>query len=296
MRKLLPTVLTSAALALALTGFAAPAHAETPAVTVSSPCYEPAYGNGWVYWTVTNNTSADIEAAITNDTASPYPPVFTIPAGGSAVRETLGGYSVDVTVEGVVVASASVSPDALRACGTTAASFNLIVDCRPSPYQVTLRIKNATDEARQYKLVKQRGEEMTGTALPGNTYITEDWVKPTDRWSLEIAGYKYVRVVNEPASCNAPTPTPTATNNPTPIPTGTVTPRPTGSPSPNPTSPAPTAAEPTSPAPTMDPVSNLSGLNSGNGALTVGFAGLVIGLAVGVSVAMQFRRRTHRTN
>ncbi|PWR17421.1 hypothetical protein DKT69_00295, partial [Micromonospora sicca] len=215
MRKFLFSVLAGATLVLALAGLAAaPAQAATGDVTVSSPCYEPAYGNSWVYWTVTNHTSADIEAAITNDTASPYPPVFTIPAGGSVVRETIGGYSVDVTVGGVVVASASVSPDALKACGTTTASFNLIIDCRPSPYQVTLRIKNATDGARQYKLTKQRGEELTGTALPGNTYITEDWVKPTDRWKLEIAGYGYVRVVNEPALCNAPSPTATPSSTP----------------------------------------------------------------------------------
>ncbi|WP_416904783.1 hypothetical protein [Micromonospora echinospora] len=265
-------------------------------MTVGSPCYQPNVGRDWVYWTVTNNTAADITASITNDTTPPDPWSFTIPAGGSVVRETLSGYNVDVTVAGVVVTSGSVAPDALTACGTTTTDFNLIVDCRPSPHQVTLRIKNATDEARQYRLVKQRGEELSGTALPGNTFITEDWVKPTDRWSLEIEGYKYVRVVDEPASCNTSSPTPTSTNNPTPKPTGTMTPKPTGSVSPHPTSPAPTTtAGPTSPVPTMDPVSNMSGLDSGNGALTVGSIGLVVGLALGFSAAMQVRRRNRRT-
>ncbi|MEV4385474.1 hypothetical protein AB0J68_07045 [Micromonospora sp. NPDC049580] len=142
--------------------------------------------------------------------------MFAVPAGGSIVRETIGGYSVDVTVGGVVVASASVSPDALTACRTTAAAFNLIIGCRPSPYKVTLRIKNATDEARQYKLVKQRGEELTGTGLPSNALITEDWVRPTGRWKLEIAGYGYVRLVNEPSLFNTPTPTVTPSSTPSP--------------------------------------------------------------------------------
>ncbi|MFI6228608.1 hypothetical protein ACIBCR_15005 [Micromonospora echinospora] len=294
MRKLLSTILAGAALTLALTGIATPAHAETPDVTVGSPCYEPIYGRDWTYWTVANNTSADIVASITADTTPPNPSSFTIPAGGSVVRETLSPGSVEVTVAGVVVASASVPFDSIPACRTTNTDFNLIIDCRPSPYQVTLRIKNATDEARQYKLTKQRGEELTGTALPGNTFITEDWVKPTDRWSLEIAGYKYVRVVNEPASCNA-TPTPTATNHPSPNPTGSLTPKPTGPSDPDPTGPAPTTTPtPNDPEPTMAPVSSVTGLGSGNGALTVGFAGLVVGLALGFSAAMQMRRRNRR--
>lgn len=287
MRRLL-TILASAALLLAPAGLAAqPAHANTPDVTVGSPCYEPAYGTGWIYWTVTNNTSTDIEATITNDTAA-WPPTFTIPAGGSVVRETLGGYDVQVASGGVILASASVDPDAVTACGTERADFNLIIDCRPSPHQITLRIRNATDQARQYKLVKQRGEEMTGTALPGNTFITEDWVKPTDRWSVEIAGYKYVRLIGEPALCNAPpsTPTPTASNPPTPNPTTPPPPSTTAPAEPPTTAPA----EPTSPPPGMNPAGNTSGLNSGPGALTVGIAALVVGLAIGFSAAMQFRR------
>ncbi|MEU4779004.1 hypothetical protein [Micromonospora sp. NPDC023633] len=286
MRQFLLRVLAGAALVLGLVGVAAaPAQADTPDVTVSSPCYEPAIGRDWVYWTVTNHTTADIVAAITNDTASPYPPVFTVPAGGSVVRETIGGFDVQVTVGGSVVASGSVSRDALTACGTTQASFSLIVDCRPSPYQVSLRIKNATDGARQYKLVKQRGEELTGTALPGNTYITEDWVKPTDRWVLEIAGYKYVRVVNEPALCNAPSPSISPSPpGPSPVPTSVA-------PSPAPTRTVAPPVETTGPPPTLAPVSSVSALDSGNGVLVVGMAGLVVGSALGIAATLRFRRR-----
>jgi hypothetical protein len=227
--------------------------------------------------------------------------VFTIPAGGSVVRETISGYNVDVTVAGVVVASASITPDALTACGTTAGSFGLIVDCRPSPYQVTLRIRNATDQARQYKLVKQRGEELTGTALPGNTYITEDWVKPTDRWSLEIAGYRYVRLVNEPALCNAPSPspTPTVTSEPSPNPTTTAPPQtsppadpPTTVPA-DPISPPPTSSDGLAgSAPALAPAASTSSLNSGHTVLAVGLACLLAGSAFGFAAAHRFRRRT----
>lgn len=289
MRKSLTAALAGAAFLLAPAGIAAaPAHANTADVTVSSPCYEPAIGNTWVYWTVTNNTTADIVAALTNDSISP---TFTIPAGGSIVRETLGGYNVDVTVAGQVVASASATPSTVTACGTTAASFNLIVDCRPSPHQVTLRIRNTTDQARQYKLVKQRGEEMTGTALPGNTYITEDWVKPTDRWSLEIVGYRYVRLVNEPVLCNAPspTPTPTPTVSGTPDPS-TPAPVPTTTAPPSTTAPATTAAPPPVDPP-LAPASNASGLDPGHAVLTVGLACLLVGSAFGFVAANRFRRR-----
>ncbi|MEU0156995.1 hypothetical protein [Micromonospora fulviviridis] len=292
MRQILFRVLAGAALVLTLAGFAAtPAQAAAPGgVTVSSPCYEPAYGATWVYWTVTNHTAADIEATLTNDTGQP--PMFTIPAGGSVVRETLGGSTVEVMVGGVVVASAPVPPsDALTACGTEPASFNLIVDCRPSPYQVTLRIKNATDQARQYKLSKQRGEELTGTALPGNTYITEDWVKATDRWKLDIAGYSYVRVVNEPPLCNAPSPTPTTTRTPSPPPATTNAP----SPAPTVTAPpptqtvAPTGGDTIGPDPTLAPASSSSGLDSGNGVLAVGLACLLVGSVLGAT--FRLRRR-----
>ncbi|MEV4465138.1 hypothetical protein AB0J51_16105 [Micromonospora echinofusca] len=226
--------------------------------------------------------------AFTNDTG--FPPMFTVPPGGSVVRETLGGYDVQVLVGGVVVASASVTRDAVTACGTEAANFNLIVDCRPSPYQVTLRIKNATEQARPYRLVKQRGEELTGTALPGNTFITEDWVKPTDRWKLEIAGYGYVRLVNEPPLCNAP---PTATPSSTPSPSAPT------SPSPVPTTPAPATTRPPAPDPTttttdpvLDPVAHSSELGSGDGLVIGGLAGLLVGSALGLAAAFRLRRRT----
>ncbi|WP_200214360.1 hypothetical protein [Micromonospora coerulea] len=166
------------------------------------------------------------------------------------------------------------------------------MDCRPSPYQVALRIKNATDEARQYRLVKQRGEELTGTALPGNTYITEDWVKPTDRWVLEIVGYEYVRVVNEPALCNAPSPTPTVSSAPSSTPTPSTAPTTTVAPSPAPTQTVAPPADPTGPAPTLAPVSSVSGLDSGSGVLAGGLAGLLVGSALGIVAAFRLRRRT----
>ncbi|MEU9828551.1 hypothetical protein [Micromonospora chersina] len=284
MRQILLRVLAGATLVLALAGFAAtPAQAAAGDVTVSSPCLEVAWGS-WVKWTVTNHTAADIEAAtITDDAADWYLRSFTIPAGGSVVRTTMSGYSVEVKVGVVVVASASVSPDAVRECGTTPNSFNLIIDCRPSPYQVTLRIKNGTDQARPYKLTKQRGEELTGTALPGNTYITEDWVKPTDRWKLEIVGYRYVRVVNEPPLCNVPSPVPTATTNaPSPAPTATA-------PAPTRTV-APPVGATVGPDPTLAPASSSSGLNSGNGVLVVGLAGLLVGSVLGTAASFRLRR------
>ncbi|MEV4467865.1 hypothetical protein AB0J51_30090 [Micromonospora echinofusca] len=287
MRQFLLRVFAGVFLVLGFAGVtAAPAQAETPTVSLSSPCYEPMFGRDWVYWTVTNHTTADIVAAITNDTAST---VFTVPAGGSVVRETIGGFDVQVTVGGSVVASGSVSRDALTACGTTQASFSLIVDCRPSPYQVSLRIRNATDQARPYKLMKQRGEEMTGTALPGNTYITEDWVKPTDRWALEIAGYKYVRVVNDPALCNAPAPTST----PSPAPSPPVLPSLSSSPDPAGTSPTPVPLT-TAPAggAILAPMSNASKLGSGNGLVVGGLAGLLVGSTLGALVAFRLRRHT----
>lgn len=300
MRQILFRVLAGVALVLAFAGgAAAPAQAATDTgdVTLSSPCYEPAYGRDWVYWTITNHTATEIQATITNDTA--YPPGFTVPAGGSVVRETIGGYSVSVTVGGQVVATAEASRDALTACGTTAASFNLIVECRLSQTQVTLRIKNATDQARPYKLTKQRGEEMTGTALPGNTYITEDLVKPgQDRWALEIAGYRFVRVVTDPASCNpAPSPSPTAPP-PTPAPTSA-----TPWPVPSGTAPLPTMAPPTveppadstQPPPGMEPASNASALDSGDAVLGGGLVGLVVGSALGIALTLRFRRRPART-
>jgi hypothetical protein len=273
---------------LGLAGFvAAPAQAESPEVTISSPCYNPPYRDT-VLWTVTNHTAADIEAVFDKSAPWAEPAVFTIPASSSIVRWTDGIFSVEITVGGVVVASASVAPDQLRACGTTPDSFDLILDCRPSPYQITLRIKNTTDQARQYRLTKERGEELTGTALPGDTFITEDWVKPTDSWTLEIVGYRYDRVVNEPELCDAPTATPTASS--TPRPGRTPSPAPTFSARPRVTT-SPSA--PTEPAPTLVPASSASGLDSGTGVLVGGLAGLLVGSALGTAATLRRRRTVH---